>query len=167
MLYLNRAMLMSRNMEFWRISAFSQQIPIRNNQGFRKTLRHTTQRTTTKGSVIRCLNSLQTKTGLMRLVNVSATVLTKSCRILTRLKQEESTNVGYSRWITASLPQTQPNRKQALVNLLKVLNKTISSQGLQVTFVKGGILPRIIHKTLKRDKISENKISWVLSLTTD
>jgi hypothetical protein len=48
-----------------------------------------------------------------------------------------------------------------------VLNKTISSQGLQVTFVKGGILPRIIHKTLKRDRISENKISWVLSLTTD
>jgi hypothetical protein len=48
-----------------------------------------------------------------------------------------------------------------------VWNKTISSQGLQVTFVKGGIPPRLIYKTLTRARISENKISWVLSLTTD
>ena len=167
MLYLNRATPMSQNTESWRINAFSQQILIRNNQGFHRTLRHTTQTTTTNGSAIRCLNSLQTKTELMRLVNVSAIVSTKSCPTLTRLKQEESTNVDFSRWITVSLPQTQPNRKPALVNLLKVWNKTISSQGLQVTFVKGGIPPRLIYKTLTRDRISENKISWVLSLTTD
>lgn len=167
MLCLNPVTPTFQNMESWRISAFSQLKPIQNNQGFHRTLRHTTQTTTTNGLVIRCLNSLQTKTELMRSANVCVTVSTKSCPTLTRLKQEDSKNVDSSRWITASLLQTPPNHKQASAQLLKALKRAIKSQGLQVTFVKGEILPRSIYKILTRDNKSENKTSSVSSLTTD
>ena len=161
MLCLNQAMPTFQNMESWRISAFSQQTPILKFQGSRRTRKRTTQTTITNGLAIKCLNSLQTKTELMHLVNVYVIVSTKSYPTLTRWNQEELTNADFSKWITASLPVMPPNRKLASAQLLKVLNRMISPQGPRAPFGVEGILARLTHKKVTMDLIRENKTSWV------